>query len=80
VKIEELLPRIKKERNILPHAIKRIKARWMGHSSRTNCHIKRVLEGKVEGKIEVTGRRGRGRNQLLDDLKETRGFLKLKKY
>ena len=31
-----------------------------------------------EGKIEVTGRRGRRRKQQLDNLKETRGYWKLK--
>jgi len=34
-----------------------------------------VIEGKLEGRIEVTGRRRRRRKQLLDDLKETRGYL-----
>jgi hypothetical protein len=29
-----------------------------------------VIEGKLEGKIEMTGRRGRRRKQPLDDLKE----------
>jgi hypothetical protein len=32
----------------------------------------------MEGKIEVTGRRGKRRKQLLDDLKEKRGDWKLK--
>jgi hypothetical protein len=32
-----------------------------------------------EGSIEVTGRRGRVRKQLLDCLKETRGCCKLEK-
>jgi len=31
------------------------------------------IEGKIEGRIELKGRRGRKRKQLLDDLKETRG-------
>jgi hypothetical protein len=31
-----------------------------------------VIEGKVEGRIEMTGRRGRRRKQLLDDLKKKR--------
>ena len=35
---------------------------------------KHVIEGKIEGRIEVTGRRGRRRKQLPDDLKETRGY------
>ena len=51
MKTEEVLHRIKEERNILPHAIKRTKTNWMGHSKHTNCQIKRVIEGKIEGKI-----------------------------
>jgi len=43
-----------------------------------NCLIKHIIEGKIEGRIEVTGRRGRRCKQLLDDLKEKRGFWKLK--
>jgi hypothetical protein len=37
-----------------------------------------MIEGKVEGKIELTGRRGRRRKQLLDDLEEKRRYSKLK--
>jgi hypothetical protein len=37
-----------------------------------------VIEGKLEGRIEMTGRRGRRRTQLLDDLKERRRYWKLK--
>jgi hypothetical protein len=51
VKPEELLHRIKEKKNILPHVIKRIKANWMGHNSHTNCHTKRVIEGKIEGRL-----------------------------
>jgi hypothetical protein len=36
--------------------------------------IKHVIEGKLEGRIEMTGRR----KQLLDDLKEKRRYCKLK--
>ena len=35
-------------------------------------------EGKIEEMLEVTGRRGRRRKQLLDDLTETSGHCKLK--
>jgi hypothetical protein len=38
---------------------------------------KYVIEGTME-EIEVTGRRGRRSKQLLDDLKENRGYWKLK--
>jgi hypothetical protein len=37
-----------------------------------------MIEEKLEGRIEITGRRGRRRKQLLDDLKEKRRYWKLK--
>jgi hypothetical protein len=43
-----------------------------------NCLQKHVIEGKLEGRIELTGRRGRRRKQLLDDLKEKKRYWKLK--
>jgi hypothetical protein len=45
---------------------------------RRNCLLKHVIEGKIEERIEVMGRRGRRHKQLLDDLKERRGYCKLK--
>jgi hypothetical protein len=45
---------------------------------RRNCLLKHVIEGKLEGRIEVTGTWGRRRNQLLNDLKEKRIYWKLK--
>ena len=45
---------------------------------RRNCLLQRVIEGKIKGVIEVTGRRGRKRRKLLDDLKERRGYSHLK--
>ena len=51
---------VKEERNIL-YTVKRRKAKWIGHSWRRNCLIKHVIEGKIEGRIEVTGRRRRRR-------------------
>jgi hypothetical protein len=45
---------------------------------RRNCLLQRVIEEKIIGGIEVTGRRGRRRRKLLDDLKERRGYLYLK--
>jgi ribosomal protein L28 len=36
------------------------------------------MEGKLEGRIEVTGRRERRGKQLLKDFKETRRYWKLK--
>jgi hypothetical protein len=43
-----------------------------------NCLLKHVIEGKLEGRIEMTERRGRRRMKLLDDLKENTGYCKLK--
>jgi hypothetical protein len=63
-----LLPRGKEDRNTL-HTIKRGKAKWIGRIWRSNCLLKHVTEGELEGNIEVTGRRGRRRKQLLGDLK-----------
>jgi hypothetical protein len=51
---------------------------WIGHILRRNCLLKHVIEGKIERRIEVTKIRGRRSKQLLDDLKETRGYWKLK--
>jgi hypothetical protein len=78
VRNEEVLHRVKEERNIL-HTIKRRKANWIGHILLRNCLLKHVMEGKLEGRIEMTGRRGRRRKQLLDDLKEKKRYWKLKK-
>jgi hypothetical protein len=50
----------------------------LGNILRRNCHLKHVIEGKVEGIIEATGRRRRERKQLLVDLKKRRGYSKLK--
>ena len=77
VRNEEVLLRVKEQRNIL-HEISKRKANWIGHILRRNCLLQRVIEGKIKGRIEVTGRRGRRRRKLLDDLKERRGYSHLK--
>ena len=71
------LGRVKEERNVL-HTIKRRKANRIGHILRRNCLLRHVIEGKIEGMIEVTGRRGRRRNKLRYDIKEKRVYRKLK--
>jgi len=45
---------------------------------RRNCLLQRVIEGKIKEGIAVTGRQGRRRRKLLDDLKERRGYSHLK--
>jgi hypothetical protein len=60
------------------HEISKWKANWIGHVLRRNCLLQQVIEGKIIGWIEVTGRQGRRCRKLLDDLKERRGYAYLK--
>ena len=64
VRNEEVLLRVKEQRNIL-HEISKRKANWIGHILRRNCFLQRVIEGKIKGGIEVTGRRGVRRRKPL---------------
>jgi len=50
-----------------PPCIKRRKSNWIGHILHRNCFLQHVIEGRVEGRVEVTERRERRRKQLLDD-------------
>jgi hypothetical protein len=77
VRNEEVLHRLKEQRNIV-QTIKRRKANWIDHILCRNCLLKHVIEGKLEGRIEMTEKRGRRRQQILDDLKEKRRYWKLK--
>jgi hypothetical protein len=43
-----------------------------------NYLLQQVIEGKIKGGIEVTGRQGRRYKKLLDDLKEWRGYTNLR--
>ena len=45
---------------------------------RRNSRLKHVIEARIEGKTEGTGRRERRRKQLLDDLKKARRYWKLR--
>jgi hypothetical protein len=73
----KVLLRVNEQRNIL-HEIGKWKANWIGHILCRNCLLQRVIEWKIKGGIEVTGRRERRRRKLLDNLKERRGFSHLK--
>jgi hypothetical protein len=77
VRNDEVLLRVSEQRNIL-HEIRKRKANCIGHILRRNCLIKEVIEGKIQGRIEVTRRRGRRRKKLLDDLGDKRGYSHLK--
>jgi hypothetical protein len=59
VKYEDVLHRVKEERNIL-HTIKRRKANWISQILRRNCLLKQITKGKICG----TGKRGRRRKEL----------------
>jgi len=56
VRNEKVLLRVKEQRHIL-HEISKWKANCLGHILRRNCLLQRVIEGKIKGGIEVTGRR-----------------------
>jgi hypothetical protein len=58
VRNEEVMLRVKEQRNIL-HEIRKRKAYWIGHILHGNCLLQGVIEGKIQGRIEVTGRQGR---------------------
>jgi hypothetical protein len=77
VRNEEVLLRDSEQRNIL-HEIRKRKGNWIGHILRRNCLLKEVIEGKIQGQIEVTRIRGRRRKKLLDDLGDRRGYSPLK--
>ena len=57
--------------------VKRDKVNWIGYSWCGNCLLKQVIEGNVQGKIEVTGRRGRRCKQLIGERNEKRVYCKL---
>jgi hypothetical protein len=49
---------VKEDRNVR-HTIKSRKANWIVHTLRRKCLLKRVIEGKMEERIKVMGRRER---------------------
>jgi hypothetical protein len=58
MKNEEEICRANEERNILSK-ITRKKANWKRHFLHKNCLLNYAIDGKIEGRTEVTGRRGR---------------------
>jgi len=51
VRNEEVLLRVKKQRNIL-HEIRKLKANWIGHILLRNFLLQQVIEGKIKGGIK----------------------------
>jgi hypothetical protein len=73
VRKEDVLLRVKEQRNIL-HEMRKRKAKWIGHILCRNCLLQRVTEGTIQGGIEVTRRQGRRRRKLLNELNERRKY------
>jgi hypothetical protein len=48
---EEVLLRVKEQRNIL-HEISKRKANWIGHILQRNCLLQQVIEGKIKGGLQ----------------------------
>jgi hypothetical protein len=46
----------------------RCRRKFLTYILRRNCLLQQVIEGKIKGRIKVTGRQGRRRRKLLDDL------------
>jgi hypothetical protein len=72
VRSEEGLHTVNEERYVLRTVTVR-KADWIGHILYGNCLLKHVSEGKIQERVEVTGRRERRRcTEVLNSLKEMR--------
>ena len=78
VKSKQVVRRVKEDRNIL-HIIKRRKANWFCYTLRRKCLLKHFIEGKLKGRIDVTGRQGRRIKQLLNEFKKTKGVLEIER-
>jgi len=51
VRNEEILLRVKEQRNIL-HEISKRKTNWIGHILRRNCLLQRLIEGRIKGEVD----------------------------
>jgi len=58
VRNEEVLLRVKEQRNIL-HEISKRNANWIGHILLRNCLLQRVIEGKIKGGGDRSDRKTR---------------------
>ena len=58
VRNEEVLLRVKEQRNVL-HEIRKRKANWIGHILRKTCLLQQVIEGKIEGGGDRSDRKTR---------------------
>jgi hypothetical protein len=65
---------VSKGKGISYNPLKKRKANSIGHILHWNCKLQHAIEGKKEGRIKVTGRRGKRRKQLMDHIKEKTGY------
>jgi hypothetical protein len=65
IRNEEVYRRIDKERTLWNNIEKR-RTRWIGHTLRDNGFMKKITEGKIEGKVP----RGRPRNNYMGQIKK----------
>jgi len=72
-KNSEILASVGETRTLMGTVINR-KQKWAGHHLRSNCLLRDVLEGAIEGK----GKRGRRRIKMLDCIKGGRSFWEMK--
>ena len=77
VRNEEALQRVKTERSIRP-TVKPGKAKWISHILRRNCLLKHLTDGKIEGRSEGKGKTRKRHKLLQGDLKEKKGYWKMK--
>jgi len=54
------------------------KANWIVHILRRDRLLEHDIEGKIKVRMDVMGKRGRRRKQLLNDFKEKRGYCIMK--
>jgi hypothetical protein len=55
VRNEEVLHRVKEQRNIV-HTVKERKDNWIGHILRRNCLLKQSTEGKIQNEDRSDGK------------------------
>jgi hypothetical protein len=61
--------KVTRDRNA-PHKMKGRKVKWTDHILSRSCYLKHVIEGRIEVRIEVMGRRSRRCEQLLNGIRK----------
>lgn len=74
VRNEDVLKRIGEDRSMMK-TVKRRKGRWLGHWIRQTCLLREVLEGAIKGRRA----KGRRRYTLVDDIRNGRSYVSMKR-